>query len=90
MNISIHGNFIENGCFEGRVAGLVPSEILSAFSLAIDYLSANFIRCALTGDITVLHPSNPSDGARLKLWLTASGANRNLSFDPLKEQVSTN
>lgn len=52
-----------------------------ASTLTIDSSSGSNFRCALTGDVTIALPTNPTDGASINLWLTASGANRNVTLD---------
>ena len=43
--------------------------------------AARFVQCILTGNVTILPPTNPVDGGTLELRLVASGAERSLSFD---------
>ena len=49
-------------------------------TVTLSYSNGKFQKAALTGDIT-LNASNGVEGASLRLWLTASGADRNLSFN---------
>jgi hypothetical protein len=39
-------------------------------------------RCIMTADLQLGIPSSHADGVQLRLWLTASGASRNLSLAP--------
>jgi len=40
-----------------------------------------FIKCSLTGDVTILEPTNPVDGISVAMRLTSVGGDRNVSFD---------
>ena len=42
--------------------------------------AARFVQCILTGNVTILPPTNAVDGGTLEMRLVASGADRNLSF----------
>lgn len=54
----------------GNITGIVTLDATSAFQKA-----------ALTGNVTLDAPTNGSEGKTLKLWLTASGADRTLNRD---------
>jgi hypothetical protein len=47
-----------------------------ASTLTVDSSSVYVGRCTLTGNMTLAAPTNPVDGARVELWLHASGADR--------------
>jgi hypothetical protein len=89
MNINLDENTIGNGYFEGRVADPAPSEVSYASSLANRLPQREFRPLLRDRQYHHTPPTNPSDGARLELWLTTSSANRDLSFNLLKEQVPT-
>ncbi len=58
-----------------------PNTLAYAATLTIDASAGSNFRCALTGNVTIALPTNPSDGASINLWLTASGANRTVTLN---------
>jgi hypothetical protein len=57
------------------------STLTYAATLTIDSSTGSNFRCALTGDVTIAMPTNPTDGTSINLWLTASSANRNVTLN---------
>jgi hypothetical protein len=53
-------------------------------STTLNYNNGKLQKVSLTGDITLNAPSNPVEGARLEVWLTASGADRDLSLNNIE------
>ena len=54
---------------------------LAGPTAALDYANGLFQKAALTGNVSLNVPSSGVEGARLELWLTASGANRALDLN---------
>jgi len=50
-------------------------------STTLNTANGAFQKAALTGDVTLNAPTGGSEGLKLELWLTPSGANRNLSLN---------
>ncbi len=49
--------------------------------VTLDFANGGFQKAALTGAVTLAVPSSGTEGAALRLWLTASGANRDLDLN---------
>lgn len=65
----------------GSTPSMAFTTLTYASTLTIDSSSGSNFRCSLTGDVTIALPTNPTDGASINLWLTASGANRNVTLN---------
>jgi hypothetical protein len=61
------------------VSQLLP--LAYAADLTPDANDGLYRKCSLAGAMTLHPPTHPSDGMRWECWLTASGADRNLTFD---------
>jgi hypothetical protein len=61
---------------------LVPSVPYSAFpySSTITPINNSNITVTCTGDLTINPPANGTNGAMVRIWIIASGANRNVSL----------
>jgi hypothetical protein len=81
--VSDLGSYIETESDPVFAASLTPYNSGNVSGLtAFNYSNGKLQKAALTGAMTIDEPTNPVEGARLELWLTASGANRSLDVDP--------
>jgi hypothetical protein len=67
---------------EAVLASGAPSALAYSPTLRFNSSDVQFARCALTGDVEIAPPDDAFDGIAVELWLTAVGADRNISFDP--------
>lgn len=64
----------------GPALGSVPVTVTYAATIAFDASLSDTFRVTMTGNSTFNAPTNPTDGQRVQLELTASGADRTPTF----------
>ncbi len=77
------GKFDQVGAGGGGSSPLPVFYDLGSISgaISLNYNNGKWQKGSLTGNVTINPPSNGFEGATIKFHLTASGANRNLSFN---------
>jgi len=58
-----------------------PTTLTYSSTLTVDSSLVTIGRVAMTDAMTVAAPTNPSDGAKLELWITATGGSQTLTLD---------
>jgi hypothetical protein len=58
-----------------------PTTITYGATIQPNMQDGDFRKVALTGNIELDPPTNPTEGMRLELWITVDGTNRTLTID---------